>query len=140
MNYEDLLIDVGGSGKPPSSTTREALIKARVGQGAFRTALCKRWSNKCALTGLSNPNLLIASHIHPWARCDNKARLDPDNGLPLAAHIDRLFEYGLISSDDFEKLLTSPKLCFKEQEILGLERFKSIDGLNEGNLEYLRKV
>ncbi|MEN8639822.1 HNH endonuclease [Pseudomonas sichuanensis] len=138
-DYEDMLIGAGGSEKQPSTTMREALIKARVGQGAFRAALCKRWNNRCALTGLTNPNLLIASHIHPWARCDNKARLDPDNGLLLAAHIDRLFEYGLISFDESGKLLTSAKLCIKEQEILGLGRFKSIDGLNEGNLEYLSK-
>lgn len=138
-DYEDLLIKDGTEGKAPSATTREAIIKARVGQGAFRAALCKRWGNACALTGLSNPNLLIASHIHPWASCNNEARLDPDNGLLLAAHIDRLFEYGLISFDEAGQLLASPALSAEEQEILGLERFTSISGLSKGNFKYLSK-
>lgn len=138
-DYEDLLIDAGASERAPSATTREALIKARVGQGAFRTSLLKRWGSKCALTGLSNKNLLIASHIYPWASCNNEARLDPDNGLLLAAHIDRLFEYGLIAFNGLGELLISPKLSTTEQEILGLQRFKAIKGLNHGNLAYLKK-
>lgn len=138
-DYEDLLIEAGATRNAPSATTREALVKARVGQGAFRTSLLKRWSSKCALTGLSNKNLLIASHILPWASCNNEARLDPDNGLLLAAHIDRLFEYGLISFNELGELLISLKLSPAEQEILGLQRFTSLQGLTLGNLEYLKK-
>ena len=96
VEYEDRMIDTGSSQKV-SSTTRTALIEARVGQGAFRSGLLGRWAGKCALTGLQNPNLLIASHIHAWSLADNAARLDTDNGLLLAAHIDRLFDSGLIS-------------------------------------------
>ncbi|QYX48162.1 HNH endonuclease [Pseudomonas tussilaginis] len=95
-DYEDQLIDAGSPGKAPTVTTREALVKARVGQGAFRTGLLKRWEKKGALTGLKNPNLLVASHIQAWALADNHARLDTDNGLLLATHIDRLFDCGLI--------------------------------------------
>ncbi|MNJ26230.1 hypothetical protein D3C77_207000 [compost metagenome] len=138
-DYEDQLIDEGSEGKAPSATTREALVKARIGQGAFRTRLFDRWDQKCALTGLKNPSLLVASHIEAWAFADNKARLDTDNGLLLATHIDRLFDCGLISFDKDGRLLISASLAAEERRILGLDQFTSIAVLTEGNRHYLEK-
>ncbi|UVL27743.1 HNH endonuclease [Pseudomonas donghuensis] len=138
-DYEDQLVDSGSPGKSPSVTTREALVKARVGQGAFRTELLKRWEKKCALTGLKNPNLLVASHIQAWALADNKARLDTDNGLLLATHIDRLFDCGLISFGEDGQLLISDDLTAEEHKILGLDQYTSIPSLSEGNRRYLEK-
>ncbi|MNM59711.1 HNH endonuclease [Pseudomonas sp. Hg5Tf] len=138
-DYEDQLIDAGSPGKAPTVTTREALVKARVGQGAFRTGLLKRWEKKCALTGLKNPNLLVASHIQAWALADNHARLDTDNGLLLATHIDRLFDCGLISFGEDGQLLISDDLAAEEHKILGLDQYASIPTLSEGNRRYLEK-
>ncbi|MHC2148319.1 HNH endonuclease [Pseudomonas sp. 210_17 TE3656] len=138
-DYEDQFIDAGSPGKAPSVTTREALVKARIGQGAFRTGLLKRWEKKCALTGLKNPNLLVASHIQAWALADNHARLDTDNGLLLATHIDRLFDCGLISFGENGQLLISDDLAAEEHKILGLDQYTSIPTLSEGNRRYLEK-
>lgn len=137
--YEDRFI-IGASGEEaPTITTREAIIRARIGQGAFRSAVLARWKGKCALTGMQNPTLLVASHIDAWALCDNKARLDPDNGLLLAVHIDRLFDSGLISFDEQGRLLISSELGEEEREILRLDRFREIPTLTEGNRRYLTK-
>lgn len=138
-DYEDLLIDAGSPGDTPSATTRETLVKARIGQGAFRTGLFNRWEQKCALTGLKNPNLLVASHIHAWALADNHARLDTDNGLLLATHIDRLFDCGLISFGENGQLLVSDDLAADEHKILGLDQYTSIPTLSEGNRRYLEE-
>jgi hypothetical protein len=78
-------------------TTREALIDARLGQGNFRAEVEKRWNNVCALTGCGIAELLRASHIKPWKASSNPERLDPENGLLLAAHVDALFDRGLIT-------------------------------------------
>jgi len=44
------------------------------------------WQGRCPLTGISDPALLRASHIVPWAECETDAqRLDVHNGLLLAA-------------------------------------------------------
>ncbi|MEG1080036.1 MAG: HNH endonuclease signature motif containing protein, partial [Pseudomonas sp.] len=86
-----------------------------------------------------NPSLLVASHIEAWAFADNKARLDTDNGLLLATHIDRLFDCGLISFDEDGRLLVSDSLAAEERKILGLEQFTSIAALTEGNQRYLEK-
>ena len=57
------------------------------------------------MSGLSEPRLLIASHIVPWAK-DRNNRLNPRNGLCLSAIHDRAFDKGLIAlSDDFKVIL-----------------------------------
>jgi hypothetical protein len=93
-----------------SETEREAMIKARVGQGAFRDALIKRWGG-CSVTGCGVHELLIASHIMPWSRCTTPAeRLGAANGLLLTPNLDRLFDRGLITFDDKFKIRLSPTL------------------------------
>lgn len=137
--HEDRLIDGGSNDKAPSATTRKALVKARIGQGAFRKGLFERWEEKCALTGLRNPSLLTASHIEAWALVDNNTRLDTDNGLLLATHIDQLFDCGLISFDEVGRFLFSDSLSAGERKILGLDQFTSIPFLSDGNRPHLEK-
>lgn len=85
----------------PDATEREALVQARIGQGRFRAAVTDLWGKGevCALTGLTLPELLIASHIKPWRDSSNQERLDPANGLLLAVHADKLFDRHLLSFD-----------------------------------------
>jgi HNH endonuclease len=78
-------------------TTREALIDARRGQGKFRVEVGVRWNNICAVTGCGIVEVLRASHIKPWRDSTNRERLDPENGLLLAAHVDALFDKDLIT-------------------------------------------
>ena len=51
------------------------------------------------MSGLSEPRLLIASHIVPWSK-DKTNRLNPSNGLCLSALHDRAFDKGLLTLDD----------------------------------------
>lgn len=88
-------------------TERESIIKSRVGQGSFRTALLQKYKNACIVTGISLNHLLIASHIKPWAVSTNAERLSTDNGLLLCANYDRLFDSGLISFNDNGKIIVS---------------------------------
>ena len=77
-----------------NSTTTSTLVNARLGQGTFRRNVTSTWGNgeMCALTAISTKELLIASHIKAWAKCDSSAeRLDGCNGILLASHIDKLF-------------------------------------------------
>ncbi|MCA7883264.1 HNH endonuclease [Burkholderia contaminans] len=137
--FEDALISDGGNGKKVSKTTRDAIVKARIGQGKFRDALLTLWKDQCSLTGLSNPDLLIASHIHAWSLSTNVERLDPDNGLLLAPHIDRLFDRGLISFDHEGRLLIGPALSSHDQQLLALDRYTSLRKLTAGNRKYLAR-
>lgn len=103
-----------------SSTTEvERLVKQRIGQEIFREALMDFWSGRCAITGLDQPELLRASHMKPWADCaDDAERLDPHNGLLLAAHWDLAFDAGLVTFEEDGTLRLSPRLTHQAQSLL----------------------
>jgi len=81
---------------PSEGLEREAVIKARVNQRFFRSAILASYNYKCCITGLSSSDLLVASHIVPWA-VDKKNRLNFSNGVCLNALHDRAFDKGLIT-------------------------------------------
>ena len=92
-----------------SEKMRIQLGQARVGQGRFRTAVLAR-EPRCRVTGTMQARHLVASHIKPWAVCDDGEHLDDANGLMLAPHIDHLFDTGLISFEDKGDLVLAPSL------------------------------
>ncbi|EGV29940.1 hypothetical protein ThidrDRAFT_3060 [Thiorhodococcus drewsii AZ1] len=101
-------------------TTRATLTQARIGQGQFRMDLITQWNGRCAVTGCDLVQLLRASHIKPWRSCNNKQRLDPNNGLLLIPNLDVLFDLGLISFDDIGNMLVSKTLSTSQQALLGI--------------------
>lgn len=100
------------------ATEREALIAARIGQGRFRKDVLEQWDNKCAVTGCRVLEAIRASHILPWRTATNSQRLEPENGLPLIATLDALFDKGLISFTDSGQLLAKELLAPEEQKLL----------------------
>jgi len=105
-----------------STTEKEALTKGRVGQGLFRARLMTRWKAQCAVSQCQTAALLIASHIVPWSRCTTKEqRLEPSNGLLLAAPLDKLFDLGYISFDDKFKIVISKDLKILDQRAFGVD-------------------
>lgn len=122
----------------PNSTEAERIVVQRVGQGLFRGALLDYWQGKCCVTGLDVPELLRASHIRPWARCEtDEQRLDVFNGLLLAPHLDALFDGGWISFSNEGAVLVSERLTADARKHLGFSRDWSISGLRPAHLPYL---
>lgn len=76
---------------PEAGVEREALVRLRVKQSFFRRRVLSAYDFRCCVTGLTNRQLLVASHIVPWA-ADPANRLNPKNGLSLNALHDRLFD------------------------------------------------
>lgn len=89
--------------------TTTQLVRARVGQGRFRDGVLAR-EPACRVTGIKQPRHLVASHIKPWAVCDDGEHLDDANGLMLAPHVDHLFDTGLISFTDDGRLIAATAL------------------------------
>jgi hypothetical protein len=104
VDYDLRVLQSEGENK----TTQKSLINARLGQGKFRADLNEIWGSACAVTGCSVPEVLRASHIKPWRSSTDKERLNPDNGLLLAAHLDSLFDAGLITFSDTGSMILSP--------------------------------
>ncbi|OGQ06984.1 MAG: restriction endonuclease [Deltaproteobacteria bacterium RIFCSPLOWO2_12_FULL_40_28] len=87
---------------PKEGKERESVVMVRVNQQFFRKSVLAAHENKCCLTGLTVPELLVASHIVPWA-VDESNRINPKNGLCLNALHDRAFDRGLMTvTPDFE--------------------------------------
>ena len=76
--------------------TRKQMVNLRVNQDAFRNMILNNYENRCAITGIDIPELLVASHIIPWADRED-TRLDPENGICLSALYDKAFDKGLIT-------------------------------------------
>jgi hypothetical protein len=115
----------------PRTTEAERLVIQRIGQDVFRGALLDYWSGRCPLTGITEPALLRASHIVPWAECTDEQRLDVHNGLLLSALWDAAFDRGLVSFEDDGTVLASRKLRTREREVLDLEHAPKLGGLRE---------
>ena len=81
----------------------------RQGQQTFRKIILASYESCCAISGLADQRLLIASHIAPWASLKNR-RLDPRNGICLNALWDKAFDSGLVSLTDNLELVFSDKL------------------------------
>ncbi len=122
-----------------AETEKSALIKVRLGQGKFRDDLAKIHSFQCQLSYVDKLDLLRASHIKPWSKCDNHAeRLDSDNGLLLAIQYDLLFDKGYISFQDDGSILISDIITDKEREIFQLNENMQITMQSSKQKAYMK--
>ncbi len=72
----------------------EYLMKARLGQGAFRILVTSAYHRRCAISGEKALPVLEASHIKPFS-CSGPNRID--NGLLLRSDIHKLFDAGYLT-------------------------------------------
>lgn len=122
---------------PPNETERNGLITSRVGQGAYRKRIIHRWEYKCAVTGFDKLNVLIASHIEPWATSNDNERLDVHNGILLSPTYDALFDRHLITFENSGKIILSDTIETSAFEKIGVTGKEKIKSLSEFNFEYL---
>jgi hypothetical protein len=120
-----------------SATARDALISSRLGQGGFRESLIALWSGMCAVTGLSNKELLVASHIKPWRDASDQERLDPYNGLLLSPGYDKLFDAGWITFGGNGLIMLSYRVDASVVNAMCIRRDAKILGLTSKHVLYL---
>lgn len=150
--YRDLyleLIDASGQYKQGLETDIEKITNAeephskthivremlcRLGQGQFKKNVMKVWGyTSCALTGIDLPEMLIASHIKPWAECADGEHLNGCNGIILASHIDKLFDSHLITFRECSgkfMIEASPKI----KKLINMNFNITHDSLNLGTI------
>lgn len=125
--------------KTVTNTEVERLVRQRVGQDIFRESLVDYWGGACAVTGVDQSEVLRASHILPWTDCPTDAdRLNVYNGLLLSAHLDALFDRGLISFDAAGNILISSKLSAANQHKLGLDSSMRLRSITDSHTVFLR--
>jgi hypothetical protein len=120
------------------STEVEQLVRQRVGQDTYRKAMLAYWGGACAVTGMTMPEVLRASHALPWAECVTDAqRLDVFNGFLLTANLDALFDRFLISFDKEGYILVSDDISEDDKKILGLQPKLKLRWITERHELYL---
>ncbi len=124
----------------PRTTEAERLTVERIGQDIFRKSLLAYWNNRCPMTGVTEPMLLRASHIVPWAECDDDAhRLEVYNGLLLSALWDAAFDAGKISFADDGAVLFHPTLGATERNLIVANAAPRLVGLSPKHLVNLER-
>ena len=123
----------------PNITERRGLVTSRVGQGAYRKRIIHRWEYKCAVTGFDKLNVLIASHILPWADSDDNQRHDVHNGILLSPTYDALFDKHLITFENTGKIILSNSIETQAFQKIGVTGQEKIQSLSNFNFEYLDK-
>ena len=85
-----------------------------INQNSFRSIILANYNERCAISGLSVPQLLVASHIVPWSD-DVTNRLNPANGICLSPLYDQAFDKGYISirPDDYTVMISNELRGYK---------------------------
>ncbi|MDB5135688.1 MAG: endonuclease family protein [Mucilaginibacter sp.] len=122
--------------KSISTTKKEVIISARIGQGKFREKLLEQMFS-CPITDVSDERLLMASHIKPWVQSNDKEKIDPYNGLILTPTYDKMFDQGFISFEDDGTLLISPYISPLNIKKLNLSKIKKYNIQPKGREKYL---
>lgn len=128
-------VEADGSVK---ETDREAIVRARRGQGLFKQRVM-RIETQCRITSVDNPNYLLASHCKPWRDSSNEERLNGENGLLLTASIDHLFDRGFIGFEDSGNLIISPVAHKPSLQRMGVEteRVINVGTFTDGQRNFL---
>ena len=104
------------------TTSVTSQVRLAAVQQAFRDKLIETHGQKCLLCGITNKEMLIASHIKDAAKCDIYEKADFNNGLLLCANHDKLFDRFLISFNFYDgKIKISKSLTAEEKDICMLD-------------------
>jgi len=116
---------------------KEQLVKARIGQGAYRQRLLEE-SSECIITRVNDERILMASHIKPWSVSNDDEKIDHNNGLVLTPTYDKLFDQGFITFKDDGTIIISPYISPLNIKKLNLAQGrKYIVSLTDKRKEYL---
>ena len=95
------------------------------------------YDNKCAITGMDIPQLLLASHIIPWSKNETE-RLNPENGICLSPLYDKAFDKGIIGINTNYEIILSGELKKKKDNIFYGNYFAPIENMKiDKALNYL---
>ena len=121
---------------------REFLLRARLGQGSFRTLVIDAYRRRCTMTGESTLPALEAAHIQSYA---DEGTHQVSNGLLLRSDFHKLFDAGLITVEPDYRIRISGRI--RDQYFNGKAYYRlhgqQLAGLPEDsrdhpNPEYLR--
>ncbi|WP_158281901.1 HNH endonuclease [Winogradskyella wandonensis] len=104
-------------------TDRISQVKARVFQDKLRRIVLSNYYCKCAFCEIDKEDLLICSHIKPWA-ISIEDRLKATNAICLCVLHDKLFDKGYFGLDSSYNIVFSKKADLTIKRILEPLKFR----------------
>lgn len=112
---------------PTGPTEITEQVKVRRVQGFFRRAVMARFDNQCAVSGLKLKALIVASHIIPWSK-DEERRADPANGIALNSLYDKAFDEGYMTFDEDLRVCLAKDLKSHLEDSALCKRLLDVEG------------
>jgi len=138
LNQGESMSHDNESGYAPPHTETNRSILVRTAQGKYRKEALRLWGNRCAVTDVAEPKVLIASHIKPWRESKDEERVDARNSLILSPTYDKLFDLGYISFEPNNgKILLSSSISTSNWDKLKIDDSRELKMIPEGTEKYL---
>lgn len=99
----------------PKGKEREVVVKLRVNQSFFRSAVLNSYNFVCCITGVGNPQLLDACHIVDWSE-DEANRTNPCNGLCMTPLFHRAYDKHLMAITPDCKIVVSDEMIERTEK------------------------
>ncbi len=135
IDYPDLIAEVQHQ-YDLNQTEKEAIVRARIGQGLYRKEAIKLW-HTCSVTGFSKDEVLIASHIKPWKFSNNSERISPYNSLLLVPTLDKLFDKGYVGFEPSGRILISDRIADDDWKKININHELKLRMVPEETTRYL---
>lgn len=116
-------------GDLPPGIERGAIIKQRINQSFFRSAVLSSYNSTCCISGISSSNIIEACHIVDWSQ-DTSNRTNPKNGLCLNPFFHKAYDKHLIGITPDTKIIISEELLQSATESTFLNYLNEINGKN----------
>lgn len=110
-------------------------ISVRVYQKKLREIVLSNYNFTCAICEINKPDLLVCSHIKPWA-VDKEERLNPRNAICFCVLHDKMFDKGYFSLDSEFKIIFGFKSDEPIKRLLSDLKFK-LPKINAPKVEFL---
>lgn len=102
--------------KLPKGEEQERIIKQRINQNFFRSAVLASYNYKCCISGVGKTELLEACHIVGWSQ-DILNRTNPQNGLCMNSFFHKAFDNYLIGiTPDFRIAISEDLLLHVSED------------------------
>lgn len=106
----------------PEGRERDTIVRQRINQSFFRSAVLSSYGNRCCISGLSCCDLLEACHIVDWS-ADIENRLNPSNGLCLNILFHRAYDKNYIGISPEYQVFISDRLFDENKDNVYICKF-----------------
>ncbi len=106
----------------PVGKEREVIVRQRINQSFFHSAVLTSYDNRCCITGLSCSDLLEACHIVDWTT-DIENRLNPSNGICLNALFHKSYDKNYIGISPDYQVMVSDRLFDENSQNANIRKF-----------------